>query len=84
MDRRAIIAAEKAKLAALTTNAGVVPAQAIRPPASEAPMICTSRPLDQATELAARRSCSSSRAGMTACNAGLKRVAPTASRAARR
>ena len=75
------MAAEKAKLAALARKAGVVPAQEIRPPATDAPTIWIRRPLDQAAELAAKRSSSESKAGMTACNAGLKSVDAAASSA---
>jgi hypothetical protein len=81
MVSRVIMAAEKAKLAALARKAGVVLAQVIRPPATDAPTICTSRPLDRATELTASRSSSDSSAGMTACKAGLKTVEAAASSA---
>jgi hypothetical protein len=66
----------------LIPNAGAVPIKPIRPPATAEPMICTSRPVDQLTELAASRSSSDVRAGTAACTVGLKNVFPATKPAA--
>ncbi len=54
------------------------------PPALAEATICTSRPVDQATEFAASRCSSLVSAGITACTVGLKKVLPAASPAATR
>lgn len=71
---RTISSAETTNVAALIPKAASVPTRAIRPPAVAEAMICTSRPVDQATELAARRCSSVVRAGMTAWAVALKKV----------
>lgn len=68
--------------AALMAKAGPVPTAAIKPPTAAEAMIWTNRPVDQATELAARHCCSVVSAGMTACTVGLKKAFPAANRAA--
>ena len=69
-------AAESAKDAALIPKAGAVPTSAIAPPATAAARICTRRPVDQDTELAASRWPSLVTAGMTALWVGLKKTVP--------
>src|SRR3712207_8140859 len=49
-----------------SAKAGLGPIAPISPPATAAATICTSRPVDQATELAARRWSGVVRAGITA------------------
>src|SRR5712691_4923877 len=84
MRKLAIINAENTNVAALRAKAGPVPTTAIRLPTIAEARICTSRPVDQLTELAASRWSSVVSTGITAWTVGLKNVFPAAMPAATR